>query len=77
MEHVVTFSTSPGFADEILHVYFTDTLVSGKRNLDEDEFLDNHEVTLAEALKLIQSGDIYDAKTVYAVQYMQIKASRK
>ena len=73
MEHVVTFSTSPGFADEILHVYFTNSLVAGARRLDEDEFLDNHEVTLDEALDLIKKEEIYDAKTVYAVQFLQMK----
>lgn len=77
MEHVVSFSTSPGFADEVLHVYFTDTLVAGARNLDEDEFLDNHEVTLEEALELVKTKEIFDAKTVYAVQFMQMKSSKK
>ncbi|MGV3489347.1 MAG: NUDIX domain-containing protein [Tuberibacillus sp.] len=73
IEHVVSFSTSPGFADEVLHVYYTDSLISGDRKLDEDEFLDNYEVTLEEALKLVKTEAIYDAKTVYAVQFLQMK----
>ena len=73
IEHLVSFSTSPGFADEVLHVYFTDTLIKGEQRLDEDEFLDNHEVTLDEALKLLETKDIFDAKTVYAVQFLQMR----
>lgn len=74
IEHVVSFSTSPGFADEVLHIYYTDTLIAGERDLDEDEFLDNHEVDLETALALVRSQDIYDAKTVFAVQYLQLRS---
>jgi ADP-ribose pyrophosphatase len=73
IEHVVSFATSPGFADEVLHIYYTDTLISGERHLDEDEFLDNYEVTLEEALKLMKTEAIFDAKTVFAVQFLQMK----
>ncbi|WP_027724405.1 NUDIX domain-containing protein [Tuberibacillus calidus] len=73
IEHVVSFGTSPGFADEVLHIYYTDTLISGERHLDEDEFLDNYEVTLEEALKLMKTEAIFDAKTVFAVQFLQMK----
>ncbi|MFC4617878.1 NUDIX domain-containing protein [Camelliibacillus cellulosilyticus] len=73
IKHLVSFSTSPGFADEIIHIYYTDSLIAGDRQLDDDEFLDNHEVDLQTALDLMQRNDIYDAKTVYAVQYMQMR----
>lgn len=77
LEHLVSFYTSPGFADEIVHVYYTDSLVEGERQLDDDEFLENHEVDLSEALEMIKDQRIYDAKTVYAVQYMQLLSSEK
>lgn len=70
-----SFYTSPGFADEIVHVYYTDRLekLENSAGLDDDEFLDLLEVTLDEAGKLIEENKIYDAKTVYAVQYLQLK----
>jgi len=70
---LVTFYTSPGFADELVHIYFTDSLIGGTQHLDEDEFLENVEVDLTEALALVQEQKIYDAKTVYAVQYLQLQ----
>ncbi len=44
-----------------------------KRELDEDEFVEVMEVTLEDALKLVESREVYDAKTAYAIQYLQLK----
>jgi ADP-ribose pyrophosphatase len=73
--HLQSFYTSPGFADEIVHVYYTDRLekLENSAGLDDDEFLDLLEITIDEAGKLIEENKIYDAKTVYAVQYLQLK----
>ncbi|WP_085523474.1 NUDIX hydrolase [Tuberibacillus sp. Marseille-P3662] len=73
LEPLVSFYTSPGFADELVHVFYTDTLTDGEQQLDDDEFLDQHEVTVDEALQMIAAQTIHDAKTVYAVQYLQLK----
>lgn len=72
MSHVASFYTSPGFSDELIHLYFTDQLIKGKQNPDEDEFVELMEVTLDEALELVKKKEIYDAKTAYAVQYLQL-----
>ncbi|MFD2617706.1 NUDIX hydrolase [Terrilactibacillus laevilacticus] len=78
VQHLVSFYTSPGFSDELLHVYVATDLVKGKPHLDEDEFLEIEEVELNEALQMIQDHRIYDAKTVYAIQYLQmIQLSQK
>ncbi|MNG40961.1 ADP-ribose pyrophosphatase [compost metagenome] len=45
--------------------------------LDEDEFLDVKEVTLEEAMEMVQNQQIYDAKTAFAVQYLQLKQALK
>lgn len=73
LNHVTSFYTSPGFSDEIIHLYFADQLVEGEPQTDEDEFVELMEVTLDEALDLIQRKEIYDAKTAYAIQYLQLK----
>lgn len=61
------FYTSPGFADELLYVYFTDELTVGKQSLDEDEDVIVKLITIEEAEQYIASGDISDAKTLLAV----------
>ncbi|UQZ46560.1 ADP-ribose pyrophosphatase [Bacillus sp. PK3-037] len=72
---ITAFYTSPGFADEIVHVFLAEELsvLEEKRELDEDEFVEVMEVTLEEALKLVESREVYDAKTAYAIQYLQLK----
>lgn len=62
-----SFYTSPGFADEIIHLYLAEDLTSGSMTLDEDEFLELSEITLDEAYRLIQEERISDAKTILAV----------
>jgi ADP-ribose pyrophosphatase len=75
MEWLISFYTSPGFADEIIHLYKA-TGLSKKLNAaspDEDEFVNLMEFSLDEAVQLINEQKIYDAKTAYAVQYMQLQ----
>lgn len=67
LHYVNSFYTSPGFANEMLHLYFTDQVKEGKMQLDEDEFLECREITYEEALKLMEEGHISDAKTITAI----------
>lgn len=75
IEKLVSFYTSPGFADEILHIYAARKLrkIENPAIPDEDEFVDVIELTLEEAQAYIKEQKIHDAKTVYAVQYLQIE----
>ncbi|MHA0855525.1 NUDIX hydrolase [Paenibacillus sp. CMAA1364] len=62
-----SFYTSPGFADEIIHLYVTEDLTPGEMSLDEDEFLELSQITLEEAYQFMREGRISDAKTMMAV----------
>ncbi|MEI4800468.1 NUDIX hydrolase [Bacillus sp. NPDC077411] len=75
MELITSFYTSPGFADEIVYVYEATGLKKkeNKADLDEDEFVELMEVSLEEALQLIKEQRIHDAKTMFAIQYLQLK----
>jgi ADP-ribose pyrophosphatase len=66
---IQAFATSPGFADEIIHVYLAENLrvAENKASLDEDEFVELLEVTIEEAEQLMLEGKIFDAKTAFAV----------
>ncbi|QED48512.1 NUDIX hydrolase [Cytobacillus dafuensis] len=80
MDWLISFYTSPGFADEIVHLYIAKGLVQKENaaSLDEDEFVNLIELTLEEAEQFLKEKKIYDAKTAYAVQYLQLqKALRK
>jgi len=73
---LISFYTSPGFADELVHLFVTNGLRKDtvEHHLDEDEFVDLLEVTLEEAQQMVENQEIYDAKTAFAVQYLQLQA---
>lgn len=79
MESIGSFYTSPGFADELIHLFFTDSLIKeGAQKTDEDEFLNVLEVSVDEARQLMKNEKIHDAKTAYGVMYMELsRAARK
>lgn len=69
--YLQSFATSPGFADEIIHLYLAEELyeIENPAAGDEDEFIELLEVTIADAEKLVATGEIYDAKTAFAVLF--------
>ena len=71
--YVQSFATSPGFADEIIHLYRATSLekVEHPASGDDDEFIDVYECTFEELDKMMHEGQIYDAKTAFAVLYMK------
>jgi ADP-ribose pyrophosphatase len=75
LDWLISFYTSPGFADEIVHLYVARGLEKKEDAAppDEDEFVTLVELTLEEALRYIEERKIYDAKTAYAVQYLQLQ----
>jgi ADP-ribose pyrophosphatase len=75
LKPLISFYTSPGFADELVHLFIAENLekLEIAADLDEDEFLDVMEVTLDEAQEMIQTKQIFDAKTAFAIQYLQLK----
>ncbi|WP_026694748.1 NUDIX hydrolase [Peribacillus kribbensis] len=79
LEYVSGFYTSPGFADELVHIFYASGLTRKEDSapLDEDEFVEVLELTLPEALEYVKNQKIYDAKTVYAIQYLQLREAEK
>lgn len=68
-EKLAEFYTSPGFTNEKIYLFYADTLtkLTDKRDLDPDEFLTSHWYSLEELKKMLSSGQIQDAKTIYAI----------
>jgi ADP-ribose pyrophosphatase len=69
--YLQSFATSPGFADEVIHLYLAQDLykISDPAKGDDDEFLNLLEITIDEAEAMMHSKEIFDAKTAYAVLY--------
>jgi len=58
------FFVSPGFCEEKMWVYLATELSEGRQLLDDDEVLEIVRLPIAEALEMITSGEIQDAKTI-------------
>lgn len=58
---------SPGYTDEVIHLYAARGLSEVGQELDEDEFLNVKRVSFTEALEMIYENEIRDSKTAMAV----------
>lgn len=58
---------SPGFTDEVTHVYLANDLLRGDADPDDDEFLDVEKVPFSTAYDMIMTGEINDAKSVFGI----------
>jgi ADP-ribose pyrophosphatase len=59
--------TTPGFTDERIHLFLALQLEQGREAREAHEFIENHVMSLREAVKRVESGEIDDAKTVIAL----------
>jgi len=64
LEKLSEFFVSPGFCEEKMWVFLATELTEGKQQPEEDEVLEVVRLTLDEALEMISSGEIQDAKTI-------------
>lgn len=64
LEKLSEFFVSPGFCEEKMWVYLATDLTEGEQLLEEDEILEVVRMSIADALEMISSGEIQDAKTI-------------
>ena len=64
LEQLSEFFVSPGFSEEKMWVYLATGLTEGKQSPEEDEILEVVRMSIADALEMITSGEIQDAKTI-------------
>lgn len=77
LEHISTFYPSPGGSSERIHLYFSE--VTGRNAkykktgglISEGEDIRAEELTLRQALKKIESGEIMDAKTIIGIYWLK------
>jgi ADP-ribose pyrophosphatase len=64
---LVDMYPSPGYTSETVQIYKAEGLKYGDVATDEDEFIEVFKYSMEEAVELIKSGKIKDAKTIIAV----------
>jgi ADP-ribose pyrophosphatase len=62
-----TFFTTPGFTDERIHLFAATGLKPGQSELESDEFVELHPFRLSAAIRMIESGEIVDGKSMIAL----------
>lgn len=67
VNYMTYFYTTPGFSNEVGHLYFLEATEKGETNFDEDEDIEILEYSLAEVKKMIYNKDIVDAKTILGI----------
>ncbi len=70
LQRLTSIWTTPGFTDEVIHLYLATGLTTGEPSRERDEFIEVVPQPLSRVLALIREGEIRDAKTVVAILYM-------
>ena len=77
LEKLVEFYTTPGFCNELLHLFLATDLKPGRRAGDEDEELSVHRYSPKQLEKLIGLGKIVDAKTLIGLHLLLANPQRQ
>jgi len=70
LQRLTSIWTTPGFTNEVIHLYLATGLTMGQPSRERDEFIEVVPQPLSRVLALIRDGEIRDAKTVVAILYM-------
>ena len=67
LEKLSEFFISPGFCEEKMWVYLATQLTETEQRLDDDEILKVVRIPFSQALSMITTGEIEDAKTIIGI----------
>lgn len=65
---LLSFLTTPGFCDEIIHIFLAESLFLGDQNLEESEIIEVKKIPILKTLEMIENGLIKDGKTIIGLQ---------
>lgn len=72
-EYLAPIATTPGFTNEVIHLYAAYGLHAHRQHTDEDEFISVEAISLDRAMEMIADGTLYDAKSLAALGLMSLK----
>ncbi len=72
-QKLTSIVTTPGFTDEVIHLYLAAGLEKFSQHTDEDEFIDIAVLKPAEVRAMLQNEEIFDAKTLSALCMMLLQ----
>lgn len=74
LKKVAEFFAAPGYTTEKFHLYYVNVKASDKKNRggglqEENEYIETIEIPVKKFMKMLQKGEIQDAKTLVAAQW--------
>ena len=69
LKEILVFHPCNAFSNEEQHLYLATGLTRGKDSPDEDEFLNWQKFPLKKVVRMIEKGEITDAKTILSIQW--------
>ena len=71
LRYLTRIYTTPGFTDEVIHLFAAWDLRPGTEGRDADEFIEVETLPLSDALELARSGHLVDAKSLATLLYAE------
>jgi len=72
LRYLVSFYTSPGFSNEVMHMFLATGLSQGENDPDDDEMVETVEISRDRAVDMILKGEIKDGKTIAGILLLGI-----
>jgi len=67
LTYLISVHSTPGFSDEVLHLFAATGLKEGDSCADEDEFITTEKYHVDELLRMVMEGKITDAKSIIGI----------
>jgi ADP-ribose pyrophosphatase len=71
LEKLVAFYPSPGFSDEVMHLFLATELEQRTACPDEDETIELGLFTSDEITRMVSQGEIQDGKTILGLMLLR------
>lgn len=67
ISHLISVHSTPGFSNEIVHLYAATGLSEGESCADTDEFISAEKFEVSQLVDMILKGEITDAKSIVGI----------
>lgn len=77
IDKLCEFWVSPGFLTEKMHLYLATELTETIQNLEEDEILAVERHAIGDLERMVENGEIEDAKSIIGISFVSRKLVRR
>jgi nudix-type nucleoside diphosphatase (YffH/AdpP family) len=82
LRRIMRFYSTPGTTTERTHLFYAEVrdrhkVASGGGLDSEHEFIETIECPIARALRMLDRGEVFDAKTIVALQWLKAQKTRR